>query len=169
MGLTLDQAKSIGLGHLHPGVARNRSAEQDLVDRFMPPATTAAVRSDGMNKLERRFRDTVLEPAWTRHDIGHYFREPIKLRLAGRTYYSPDFLVTSRPGEHGIPPAITFVECKGFMREDAAVKLKVAASAYPCFGWLLVTRDRWGWHVRRVDGSGIGREEITVSWINGVE
>ena len=163
------EAKALGIGHLHPGVTRNRSAEQELVDRFLPPATKAAVQTDGMNKLEMRFRDTVLEPAWTRHEIGNYWREPIKLRLAGRTYYTPDFLVISgRAGEHGIPPRFTFVEVKGFMRDDASVKLKVAASSYPCFGWLLVTRDRWGWYVREVTSAGIGREEITVPWINGV-
>lgn len=167
MGLSYAQAKSLGIAHLHPGVSRDRSAEQDLADRFMPPSVKSAVGSDGMSKLERRFRDTVLEPAYVRHDIGNYWREPAKLRLAGRTYYTPDFMVIDRPGEHGIPPRFVMCEVKGFMRDDAAVKLKVAAAAYPCFGWLLITRDKWGWHARAVTSSGISREESVVSWING--
>jgi hypothetical protein len=72
-----------------------------------------------------------------------------------------------RAGEHGLPSRLVFVETKGFMRDDAAVKLKVAASMYPAFGWLLVTRDKWGWEVREVAAGGIGREPIIVPWING--
>jgi hypothetical protein len=114
-----------------------------------------------MNKLERKFKDHVLTPAMERGAIEGFWREPIKLRLAGRTTYAPDFLVIEGTAR------FTFVETKGFMREDANVKLKVAAAMYPVFGWLLVTRDKWGWHVRPVDARGIGRDEITVHWIHG--
>lgn len=168
MGLTLGQARSIGLGHLHPAVGRDRSAERELAGRcFAGPKPAGKAPADGMSMLERRFRDDVLEPAYVRGSIARWQREPVKLRLAGRTYYSPDFLVTERAGEHGIPARLVFVETKGYMRDDASVKLKVAAATYPQFGWLLVTRDKWGWHVRRVDGSGIGRDDVHVPWIYG--
>lgn len=168
MGLTYQQAKSIGLGALHPAATGGRSAERELAERyFAGPVMPSKAPADGLNKLERRFRDDILEPAYVRGAIARWQREPVKLRLAGRTYYSPDFLVTERTGEHGIPPRLVFVETKGFMRDDASVKIKVAAETYPQFRFLLVTRDKWGWYVRRVDGSGIGREETIVPWING--
>ena len=65
----------------------------------------------------------------------------MRLRLAGRTWYTPDFLAVQHisANEH-MPPLFIFVEIKGFMRDDAAVKLKVAAETYPCFQWLLVRR-----------------------------
>lgn len=161
--MTLEQAMSVGLGHLHPSATRGRSAELEMAGPVVRPARPP----DGMNKLERRFRDGVLEPAFVRGAIMSYWREPIKLRLAGRTWYTPDWLVSLPTGEHGIPPAPEIVEVKGFMRDDAAVKLKVAANLYPAFAWWLVTRDKWGWHARRVDSGGIGREESIVPWIHG--
>ena len=110
---------------------------------------------DGMNKTERRFRDEVAP---------HVFkinRDPFKIRLAGRTFYTPDFVVY--PNDAG--PAI--VEVKGFMRDDAAVKLKTAASLYPEFRWLLVRACKGGWEVREVTDRGIGRERVAVGWIPG--
>lgn len=53
--------------------------------------------------------------------------EPVKLRLARRTFYTPDFLVRHKDG------SLELVEVKGFWRDDARVKLKVAAEQYPMF------------------------------------
>lgn len=170
MGLSYAQAQSLGIGHLHPAKSRDRSAEQELLDRYARPLHVAsAVEQDGLNKLERRFRDRVLEPAYVGGRIGRYWREPVKLRLAGRTYYTPDWLVMTSLGEHGLPALFTFIETKGFMRDDASVKLKVAADSYPCFRWLLVTRPsaKDGWLVREVTSSGIGTSTILVPWIHG--
>ena len=63
---------------------------------------------------------------------------------------------------------LVMVEIKGFMRDDAAVKIKVAAELYPCFRWLLVYRaGRHGWDVRNVTHTGIGTSPIHVPWIEG--
>lgn len=170
MGLTLGQAQALGLGHLHPASSRERSAERELLDRLALASSPASVvQSDGLNKLERAFRDQVLEPAYVTHRIARYWREPIKLRLAGRTWYAPDWLVEIPAGEHGLASRLVFVETKGFMRDDASVKLKVAAAEYPCFGWLLVTRPKHrGWEARLVTShGGIGREPICVPWMEG--
>lgn len=170
MGLSLSQAKALGIAHLHPAMSRGRSAERELLDRLALASPTqaakSAVQSDGMNKLERAFRDRVLEPAYVAHRIARYWREPVKLRLAGRTYFAPDFLVELPSGEHGLAPRLIFVETKGWMRDDAAVKLKVAAADYPCFGWLLVTRPRRNqWEARPVTSRGIGRDPVSVPWM----
>jgi hypothetical protein len=165
MGLTYSQAKRLGLGDLHPAASGARSKERELIDRYGAPVQSKAP-SDGMNKLERAFRDLVLEPAWVRGDLARYYREPVKLRLAGRTWYMPDFLVAECM-EYPVM-RLTLVEVKGFMRDDAAVKLKVAASLYPHFRWLLVRRERVaGWLAWEVDGRGIGADSIYVPWIHG--
>jgi hypothetical protein len=51
--------------------------------------------------------------------------ESEKLRLADRTFYTPDFMVMNKDKE------IEFHEVKGFMRDDANVKIKVAAELHP--------------------------------------
>jgi hypothetical protein len=174
MGLTLAQAKLLGLEKLHPAMTRGRSAERELLDRLAleshPESVRAAVESDGMNKLERSFRDDVLEPAWRQHRIARYWREPVKLRLAGRCYFSPDFMAELPPGEHGLPPELVLIEVKGgWFREDAKLKVRVAASDYPCFGWLLVFREgRRGWRCHRVTSRDISREPVIVPWIHGL-
>ena len=71
--------------------------------------------------------------------------EGIKLRLADATFYTPDFAVLA---------ADSVLEChevKGFMRDDAAVKIKVAASIYP-FRFRLIRYVRETWAVEAFAG-----------------
>lgn len=164
MGLTYSQAKSLGIGHLHPSATVDRSAQQELIDRFAP-APPSRAPDDGLNKTERAFRDDVLEPAKSRYVIGQWWREPVKLRLAGRTWYTPDYLVASAVSTLQL---FTFIEIKGWLREDAAIKVKVAAEMYPYFRWLLVYREgRHGWRVHHVTDRGISINPISVPWIPG--
>lgn len=51
--------------------------------------------------------------------------EPEKLKLAAKTFYTPDFRII-RPDK-----TIEFHECKGFWEDDARVKIKVAAVMHP--------------------------------------
>jgi hypothetical protein len=68
-------------------------------------------------------------------EILWYGFEAVKLRLADNTFYTPDFAVMAKDG------VIEMHEVKGFMRDDAAVKIKVAASAFP-FRFKLVRLNR---------------------------
>ena len=160
MGLTFDQAKSLGIGHLHPAACGGKSRERELLDSLdLPPPSK--MPSDGMNKTERAFSQML---ALARYDclILDWRREPCKFQLAGNTTYTPDFGIDLPFGVKA------YVEIKGFMRDDAAVKLKVAASQYPCFIWLLVVRSgRHNWGVREVTETGIARAEVNVDWIRG--
>jgi hypothetical protein len=97
-------------------------------------------RPDDMNKLERAF-------------YGHLIRttnyvilcQSVKLRMADKTWYSPDFFCLC---EDGIARVF---ETKGFMRDDAAVKLKTTAEMYPYFRFYLVTKKKGGvWDIRPV-------------------
>ena len=63
--------------------------------------------------------------------------EQLKLRLANNTFYTPDFLVVCHN-------RILMDEVKGFWRDDARVKIKVAASAYPWMSFRAVTMKRPG-------------------------
>lgn len=90
---------------------------------------------DGMNKLEKSFLDEVLIPRWRAGEIEEPRFEAIKLKLARRTFYTPDFLVNETSGN------IVIYEVKGFWEEDARVKVKVAAYLYP-FRFIAVTRGK---------------------------
>lgn len=72
--------------------------------------------------------------------------DAISLRLADRTFYHTDFFYETADKDNVIE------EVKGFMRDDAAVKLKVAASQYPHIRFLLVTRAQGetGWTITQV-------------------
>lgn len=72
--------------------------------------------------------------------------EAIKLRLADGTYLTPDFAVMTAEGE------LEIHDTKGFMEDDAAVKLKVARGMFP-FRFAVVREVKGGgWEVRYVEG-----------------
>jgi hypothetical protein len=167
MGLTYEQCKQLGIEHLHPlhsGLAeqaeRSRAVREDL---DLAPEKPQRIRpADGMNKTERAFAET-LEAARARGNCLRWWREPLRVRLAGKCFYTPDFVVQWTVG------TLWVVEVKGpYAREDSIIKLKTAASMYPCFNWLIVRRDgRHGWDVREVTRAGIEVHPITVPWIGG--
>lgn len=96
-----------------------------------------------MNKTEAAyaaFLDTLVQCG----DVLWYKFEHIKLRLADRTFYEPDFFVLRASGE------LQVHECKGFWTDDARVKIKVAADIYP-FQFIAAQqapkRDGGGWKI----------------------
>lgn len=91
-----------------------------------------------MNNLEKSYQQ-LLEHRKLAGEIVAYRYEAIKFRLADKTFYTPDFMVT-------FEDRIEFHETKGFMREDANVKLKVVADLFPEFLFCLVTVKNKEWH-----------------------
>ena len=61
--------------------------------------------------------------------------EEIKLRMADGTFYTPDFFIMLPDGSVG------FHETKGFWRDDARAKIKIAAELYPMFFFVAVQWD----------------------------
>ncbi len=116
-------------------------------------------RVDGMNKLETAFWGRLQEArfVWAR-------REPFALRLAGRTRYTPDFGSAQFVGRDAVP-YVTCWEVKGFMRDDAAVKIKVAADMFRWIRFVLVTREKGIWICRDVTDAGIARVSWTPGWL----
>lgn len=118
MRLTDEQARALGIGHLIPA----------------PPKRPA----DAMNKTERLYAAHLRY----RVEVGEVLRfdfEPFKLRLADRTWYTPDFRVILADG------STQCHEIKGFWRDDARVKIKVAAELHP-YVFVAVQRRDGRWH-----------------------
>lgn len=81
--------------------------------------------ADRMNDTEKAYQTEVLAPLLRQGLIARFDFEPEKLRLADNTYYSPDFRVVAVGG------LVAFHEVKGFWRDDARVKIKIAAELHP--------------------------------------
>ena len=93
------------------------------------------------SKLEERYHAHLLaEVKQGRLDRVDY--EPVRLRLAEGCWYTPDFRVI-RNGQ------TEFYETKGFMREAARVRLRVAAELHP-YPFYLVRADGAGWRIESV-------------------
>jgi len=99
-------------------------------------------KSGVMNKLEEAY-SWVLEADRRAGLLTWYAYEAITLKLADGVRYTPDFAVLT------IGPRLEFHEVKGYMREDARIKLRVAASMFP-FRFLLARRASAGWVIEEV-------------------
>ncbi len=78
-----------------------------------------------MNKLEQRYA-RFLELQHLAGVVASWRYEAVKLRLAGRTWYTPDFFVVLADG------STEFHEVKGsHWEDDARVKFKVSAEQWP--------------------------------------
>ncbi|MBA59656.1 MAG: hypothetical protein CMQ40_10875 [Gammaproteobacteria bacterium] len=91
-----------------------------------------------MNKTEARY-SLLLEEEKRAGRIQWFAFEAVKLRLADRTFYTPDFLVMLEDG------TLEFHEVKGFWEEDARVKIKVAAETFPLFRFVAVQFKKKEW------------------------
>jgi hypothetical protein len=93
------------------------------------PAVRAQIASrvaGRMNRTELRYASEWLEPRRLLGEILRWDFEPVKLRLADSTYLAPDFRVILAEGTE------EYHEVKGgFIREDAWIKLKIAAELHP--------------------------------------
>jgi len=94
---------------------------------------------EGMNSLEARYAFEILEEAVKAEEVQCWFFESFRLRLAPKTFYTPDFMVIKKDG------SIAFREVKGFLREDASVKFKWAREIYPFFEFEMWSRAAGEW------------------------
>jgi hypothetical protein len=123
--------------------ARRLPVIDTSVRPFALPNNTAGAFALGrlptgtMNKSEKAYAERLAYLATLRQVLWWKF-EGLKLRLGDNTFYTPDFVVM---------PADCRIEChevKGFWRDDARAKIKIAASIYP-FRFIAVTKKRDGW------------------------
>lgn len=94
-----------------------------------------------MNKTEQAYAQLLFKRKAAGEIVWYKF-EGIKFRLADNTFYTPDFAVMLPDG------TIEIHEVKGEWRDDAKVKIKVAAELYP-FQFIAVKKSRTGWSEER--------------------
>ena len=104
-------------------------------------------RGPKLNKTEAAF-EAYLK---ARYDVEDWVlgSQNITLQLGNGVRYTPDFNAFASRGD--MRPM--FWEVKGFMRDDAGVKLKVAAALYPQFDFALVKKQgktATGWKIEEV-------------------
>jgi hypothetical protein len=78
----------------------------------------------GMNRLESRYA-AVLDARKSAGEIRNYWWDCINLRIGANCFYRTDFLVMASDC------TLELHETKGFMRDDALVKLKIVADKFP--------------------------------------
>ena len=102
------------------------------------PGNGRTYETDIMNQMEARYAG-YLDRLKHGGKVVAWAYEAVKLRLANRTFYTPDFLVVMADG------SIEIHEVKGHWEDDARVKIKVAARMYPWFHFRAVKSVRGDW------------------------
>jgi hypothetical protein len=97
----------------------------------------------GMNPTEAKYADHLEILRHARVIVSWKF-EAIRLRLANRAWFKPDFLVVAR-NEDKDCDVFQFHEVKGFWREAARVRIKVAADLFPEFNFVAIQRKGGVW------------------------
>jgi hypothetical protein len=95
-----------------------------------------------MNRTEAAYA-AHLELLKASGDVLWWKFEGVKLRLAHNTFFTCDFMVLKKDGH------VCMDEVKGWMTDDAAVKIKVAASLYP-FQFRIIRKKGGMWNIQNV-------------------
>lgn len=156
MGLSLEQAERLGIATEHPDHPSRKS--EAAKKRPHVPATNDKGQNKGEAQLDRYLADLK-----SLARIDDYRFEPIKIRLAGKCFYRIDFVVKRLNG------SLVGLEYKcGFIRDDGAIKMKLAPEIFPFLEYFMVRKDRActaGWDVRRITRNGIGVHPVGEDWI----
>jgi hypothetical protein len=103
----------------------------------------ARVAGNGMNRTEAAYA-LQLEARKRAGELQWYQYEAMRFVLAKATQYTPDFVVLTDAG------AVEAHEIKGFWRDDARAKLKVAARLFPWVRFLAIRKSGAGWQVEEM-------------------
>lgn len=103
-----------------------------------------------MNATERRYADHLNKKVMDGKVVWWAF-ESIKLKVAGNSFYKPDFIVQMHDG------TIELHEVKGWMTEAARLRVKAAAERYP-FRFVLVRPVKGGGWNEEVYGEATAGE-----------
>ena len=126
---------------LPPGYIETRPGIfEKFAGEIKPKTPQDMTDEDRLNGLEKRF----LAYLRSLPHIGHTHIQAINFKLAWDTRYLPDFFTVSTDG------VFSAFEVKGFMREDARVKLHVFARQYPWIHVFLVTQKNGRWQIKQV-------------------
>ncbi len=101
-----------------------------------PVPVALPLQATRMNKTEAAYAEHLQLREVLEGTQLHWLFESVKLRLADKTWYTPDFMVMQAH------KPIEFHEVKGFWRDDARVKIKVAAELHTWAKFVAVQWDR---------------------------
>ena len=121
----------------HGGVFTTEPAgDPEKAAEMAVTALTIAKTTDeeNLNKTEADYLAHLRE-----HGFAWIGIQNIKLKLADNTTYTCDFFTLSHGGK------LVGREVKGFMRDDASVKIKVAAREFRWIQFLIVKKTKNGW------------------------
>jgi hypothetical protein len=121
-------------------VASGERASESNTRQFTNLVLTKSTDEEKLNKLERDW----LRQLRLTHPEQNIGIQSITLKLANDTRYTPDFWTIDPNGQ------LMFWECKGFFRDDAKVKIKVAARQFLHFRFILVRKEKGQWTEERV-------------------
>jgi hypothetical protein len=135
----LAQMQAEDAGRLKPWKPSAPMPTPEPASKSKTSATLLRQNTKGPNKLEAAFA-AVLRA----ENPGVQIREQaVTLLLANGVRYTPDMMILE-PGRQEA------WETKGHMRDDAACKLKIAASIWPQITFWLVWRKAGVWHRQRI-------------------
>ena len=116
-------------------------AELKAGNRGARGGRTTSPDRDRMNDTERAYAGN-LEMRRYAGEILWWAFEPMQFRLAGRCTYTPDFILLTADGE------MVIHETKGFMEDDAAVKLRLFREQFWFLRLFVVKRRGRGWTIK---------------------
>jgi len=145
----------MGMHNLPPDLLRDILARASYVGPTMqlpqaetppsPPKRTQSHTQGEMNKTESSYARWLdmqkAESFPLSQRVAAWVFEGLKLELARRTWYTPDFLVYYADGRTEVH------EVKGYWRDDARVKIKVAAEKYWWWRFLAVKKAKNAWEL----------------------
>jgi len=104
--------------------------------------------SGEMNGLEAAYLEQMLRPRLLAGEVVEILFESVKLRLATKTFYTPDFFVVRSDG------GVEVHEVKGHWEDDARVKWSACAERFFWLEFLAATRKgrRGPWVVEQYRG-----------------
>jgi len=131
----------VRLEDLPPAMRRQVEEQLALSDHRVPPlieCPQAKIQADAKNRMNgtEHLYSQLLDCS---SEVAIWKFETIKLRLADRTWYTPDFFVIKTDA------SCEFHEVKGFWRDDARVKIKVAAELFPMFRFIAIQKVDGEW------------------------
>ena len=113
---------------------------QDL-DTAQRMTITKSTDEEKLNKTEKAYLAYLRGPG---NDLTWIGIQNITFKLAHDTRFTPDFTVIDQGN-------MRCIDVKGFQREDALIKIKVAARLFPFTKFIIVKRDKGGsWHHQEV-------------------
>lgn len=113
-----------------------------MYDRTLPDGMVVKKSTDveNLNKLETAWYEIMKRRGFVWLGV-----QNITIKLADRCRYTPDFSAVTQEGR------FHFYETKGFMRDDANVKIKTAARLFPWAKFILVTRIEGEWNEKEIN------------------